>query len=203
VDVTAAPAVVPAPGLSAPILELERPDVRTLPIGERGPSFEGLRGVDSRLHGFSTYADREALVLIFSSNRCPTAKAYAGRMNTLQAEYGPRGVQLIAINSNAPHLYPDERFDVMVRRAAEDGSTFPYVFDEGQSVAKAYGPTRTFEVFVLDRDRRIRYHGRFDDARLPERVTTDDLRNALDDLLAGREVGVAETKPFGCSLDLV
>jgi peroxiredoxin len=172
-------------------------------IGAAAPAFEGLPGTDGRRYGFSSVADREAVVLIFSSNRCPTAKAYAERMNALQRDYGPRGVQLIAINSNDPHLYPDESPTRMGERAAEDGYTFPYVFDEGQRVARAYGPRCTFHVFVLDRERRVRYAGRFDDSRLPGTVTTPDLRNALDDLLAGREVRVAETRPFGCSLDLL
>jgi hypothetical protein len=91
----------------------------------------------------------------------------------------------------------------MVERASEDGYTFPYVADDGQRVARAYGPTRTFHVFVLDRARRLRYEGRFDDSRLAERVTQHDLVNALDDLLAGRDVRVTNTKPFGCSLDLI
>ena len=141
-------------------------------------------------------------MLIFSSNRCPTAKAYAERMNALQLDYGPRGVQVLAINSNDPHLYPDERYPRMVDRAAEDRYAFPYLFDEGQYVAKAYGPSCTFHVFALDRERHLRYQGRFDDARLPERVTTHDLRNALDDVLAGRDVRVPSTRAFGCSLDL-
>ena len=73
-------------------------------------------------------------------------------MNALQRDYGPRGVQLVAINSNDPHLYPDESHARMVERAAEDGYTFPYLVDDGQRVAKAYGATCTFHVFVLDRD---------------------------------------------------
>jgi peroxiredoxin len=178
------------------------PDRATIPIGAEGPAFDGLLGTDGARHGFSDLAGREALVLIFSSNRCPTAKAYAERMNALQRDYAPRGVQVLAINSNDPHLYPDERFERMVERAAEDGYGFPYLFDEGQAVAKAYGPTCTFHVFVLDRARRVRYQGRFDDARLPERVTSHDLRNALDDLLAERDVRVPVTRAFGCSLDL-
>ena len=182
---------------------MESPDRATPDLGERLSPFEGLRGVDGRSYGFSTFADREALVVIFSSNRCPTAKAYGARLNALQADYGPRGVQLVAINSNAPGLYPEEGFGTMVERAAEDGYTFPYLADEGQHVARAWGPTCTFHVFVLDRERRLAYTGRFDDARLPERVTTHDLRNALDDLLAGRDVTVPRTRPFGCSLDLV
>jgi peroxiredoxin len=175
----------------------------TLAIGAAAPPFEGLLGADGKRYGFSTFEGREALVVIFSSNRCPTAKAYGSRMNTLQVEYAAEGVQVVAINSNDPHLYPDEGFGAMVERAAEDAYPFPYLVDEGQRVAKAWGPTCTFHVFLLDSERRVRYEGRFDDARLPERVTSRDLRNALDDVLAGREVAVPKTRPFGCGLDLI
>jgi peroxiredoxin len=184
-------------------LEIDAPDRVTLEVGAAAPAFEGLQGVDGRPYGFSTFADRRALVLIFSSNRCPTAKAYAGRMNALGAGFGARGVGLLALNANDPHLYPDESYGRMVERASEDGYAFPYVVDEGQSVAKAFGASCTFHVFVLDRERRLRYQGRFDDSRFPERVTSHDLVNALEDLLAGRAVRVPETRPFGCSLDFV
>ena len=173
------------------------------PIGTAAPDFEGLLGTDGRRYGLATFADRELLVLIFSSNRCPTAKAYAGRMNALAAELGPRGVGLVALNANDPHLYPDASYARMIERATEDGYTFPYVVDEGQRLARAFGATCTFHVFVLDGSRRVRYQGRFDDARIAERVTSHDLLNALDDLLADREVGVPVTRPFGCSLDYV
>jgi peroxiredoxin len=179
------------------------PERATLPVGAPGPAFEELLGTDNQRYGFSTLADREALVLIFSSNRCPTAKAYGKRMNALQNEFGPRGVQLIAINSNDPHLYPDESYKRMVDRAEEHAYSFPYVVDAGQRVAQAYGATCTFHVFVLDRMRRLRYQGRFDNSRLEERVTDTDLANALEDMLAGRDVRVANTRPFGCSLDFV
>jgi peroxiredoxin len=175
----------------------------TLPIGAAAPPFEDLLGTDGGRYGLSRLADREVLVLIFSSNRCPTAHAYADRMNALQAEYGPRGVQLVAINSNDPHLYPDESFTRMVERAAEDGYTFPYLVDAGQHVARAFGATCTFHAFVLDRDRRLRYQGRFDSSRIAANVTDHDLRNALDDVLDGREVRVPTTRAFGCSLDFV
>ena len=175
----------------------------TLPIGAPAPAFEGLLGVDGRRHGFSSFANQGVLVLIFSSNRCPTAKAYGPRMNAFQREYGPRGVQLVALNSNDPHLYPDESLPRMVDRAAADRYTFPYVVDDGQRVARAYGAICTFHVFVLDSQRRVRYEGRFDDSRIAANVTTSDLANAIDDLLAGRDVRVARTQPFGCSLDFV
>ena len=179
------------------------PERATLAIGAAGPAFEGLLGTDGARHGFSSVADRDVLVLIFSSNRCPTAKAYGERMSALQRQYAPRGVQLVAINSNDPRLYPDEDFARMVEPANEDGYTFPYVIDGGQKAAKAYGAACTFHVFLLDHERRVRYQGRFDDARIAERVTSHDLANALDDVLAGRDARVAVTQPFGCSLDFV
>lgn len=178
------------------------PERATLAIGAPGPAFVGLLGTDGVRYGLSTFADRD-VVLIFSSNRCPTAKAYGDRLNALQREYGSRGVQLLLINSNEPHLHPDESYPRMIERAIEDRYTFPYVVDDGQRVAKAYGATCTFHAFVLDRGRRLRYEGRFDDSRITERVSSHDLANALDDVLAGRDVRLAVTRPFGCSLDYV
>jgi len=192
-----------APSASAGGSVASAPEAPILSVGAPAPSFRDLLGVDGRRYGMADFDDQAVLVLVFSSNRCPTAKAYGERLRALQAEYGPRGVGLVVINSNDPYLYPEESYPRMVERAEEDGYTFSYLSDEGQRVARAYGPTRTFEVFALDRERQLRYTGRFDDARLPERVTTTDLANALDDLLAGREVRVAQTRPFGCSLDLV
>ena len=179
------------------------PEPATLAIGAPGPAFEGLLGADGVRYGLSAFDDRDAIVLIFSSNRCPTAKAYGERMIALQREYGPRAVQLLLINANEPHLHPDESYPRMIERAAEGRYTFPYVVDDGQRVAKAYGATCTFHVFVLDRGRRLRYQGRFDDSRITERVTSHDLANALDDVLAGRDVRFSVTRPFGCSLDYV
>ena len=179
------------------------PEWATLPIGAQGPVFEGLLGTDDRRYGFSDFSDRDVLVVIFSSNRCPTAKAYAERLNALQREYGSRGVQVVAVNSNDPHLYPDESFVRMVERAVEDGYAFPYLVDDGQRVAKAFGAACTFHVFVLDRARRLRYQGRFDDSRIVANVKSHDLRNALDDVLVGQNVRVPTTRPFGCSLDFV
>jgi peroxiredoxin len=175
----------------------------TLAIGAQAPDFDGLLGVDGRSYRLASFADTPYLVLIFASNRCPTVKAYEDRLRALAEEYGPRGVQLVAINSNDPHLYPDDSYRRMIEFARDSRWTFPYLFDEGQVVGRAYGPTRTFHVFVLDAARRLRYEGRFDDARIAERATSHDLRAALGDLLAGRQVDTPSTRPFGCSLDFV
>jgi peroxiredoxin len=173
-----------------------------LDLGSRAPEFGPARSVDGRRYGLGDFADKKALVLIFDSNRCPTAHAYEPRMIALQTDYGERGVQLLAVNSTNPYLYAQERFEAMVSRARESGFNFPYLKDEDQRIARAFGATCTFHVFVLDQERRLRYRGRFDDSRNPARVTSNDLRNALDDVLAGREVRVPETDAFGCSLDL-
>jgi peroxiredoxin len=175
--------------------------VAELEVGDPAPAFEGLLGVDGRRYGMSTFDDAAVLVLIFSSNRCPTVKAYQERLRALHLEYGPRGVQLVAINSNDPHLFPDESYQRMIEFARDSGYDFPYVHDDGQRVGRAYRARRTFHAFALDRTRTIRYQGRFDDSRIPGRVT--DLLNAIDDLLAGRDVRVPTTRPFGCSLDYV
>ena len=126
-------------------VEVGSPAGATLPIGADGPRFNGLLAADGRRYGFESFAGREALVLIFSSNRCPTAKAYAERMNALQHDYGQRGVQLVALNSNDPHLYPDEAYPRMVERAAEDGYAFPYLVDEEQRVAKIEAIERQYQ----------------------------------------------------------
>jgi peroxiredoxin len=175
---------------------------RKLELDERAAEFAPAPAVDRRRYGLRDFADKDLLVLIFDSNRCPTAKADVPRMIELLEDYGGRGVQLIAVNSTNPYLYADESYEAMVRRATEGGFNFPYLKDEDQRIAKAFGPTCTFHVFVLDRERRLRYRGRFDDSRNPARVTTTDLRNALDDILAGSPVRVPETDAFGCALDL-
>ena len=179
-------------------------DPPTLAIGEPGPSFDGPArhrrrgGTRSRTSPTAT-----AVVLIFSSNRCPTAKAYGPRMNALQAEFGPRGVAVVAVNANDPHLYPDESYPRMLERATEDALHVPVRRRRGPATRPGVRGGCTFHVFVLDRERRLRYEGRFDDARIPERVTSHDLADALEDLLAERAVGNPVTRPFGCSLDFV
>jgi hypothetical protein len=174
-----------------------------LSIGDFVPAVDGLLGTDGRTHGFGGTNDGPPVVVIFSSNRCPTAKAYDGRLGQLLVDYASSGVRVVAVNSNDPHLYPDETYERMRQRAADGAFAFPYVVDAGQSVAKAFGATCTFHVFLLDGASRLRYEGRFDDSRFAERVTSHDLRDALDDVLAERPVRRPITRPFGCSLDFV
>jgi len=191
-------AMVPA-GMAGTIEE----PVRTLPIGARGPDFTDVPAADGNRYSLADLAGSAATVLIFTANRCPTAKSHAERIARAHARFASRGVRFFLINSNDPHLHPEERLDRMVERAAADGLEIAYLSDASQSIAAAYGPTCTFHAFVLDGARRLRYEGRFDDARLAERVTTRDVEAALEAILDGRPVEVPSTPAFGCALEIL
>ena len=171
-----------------------------LEIGDPAPNFQGLSGVDGRLRSLSDFKDKSVVVLVFTGNGCPAAKASEDRLISLQRAYGAEGVQLVAINSNNPYLSPPDTHAEMVKHAAAKGWNFPYLKDEDGRAARAFGAISTPHVFVLDRQRRVRYRGRIDDSRDPSRVMVRDLQNALDDLLAERPVRVPQTIPFGCSI---
>lgn len=170
-------------------------------IGQKAPSFDNLEGVDGKKYSLSNFSNKEIVVLIFMANRCPTARVYTNRLESIQTEYGPKNVQLVAINSDNQYFFAVESLPKMISVAAERNFNFPYLKDEDQSVAKRYGALVTLHAFVLDKERWLRYRGRVDDSRDPSKVTISDLRNALDDLLAGKEVRTPETRPFACSID--
>jgi len=184
------------------VLEADLPQVRTetFTIAAGAPDFGNLLGVDGERYSLSSFQNKRMLVLLFISNGCPTVKACQDRMIKIQRDYEPKNVQLVALNSNNPYLSPADTYSEMVLRNQGKGFNFPYVKDEDRTVARAYGAVCTPHVFLLDEERRLRYKGRIDDSRNPERVTISDLRNAIDDLLANSPVRVSETTPFGCSI---
>jgi peroxiredoxin len=173
--------------------------VSTLQLGAKAPDFD-LPGADGKGHSLASFAEKSVLVVIFSCNHCPYVKDYEGRMVAIQGDYAARGVQLVAINSNDEKAYPEDSFPEMVKRAKSKGFNFPYLRDESQKVVEAYGAVCTPHVFAFDKSRCLRYRGRIDDSRDPSKVTTHDLRNALDDILRGKDVRVPDTRPFGCSI---
>ncbi len=171
-----------------------------LPIGAPLPRFSGLKGVDGKLHSDSGYSD-PVLVVVFSCNHCPYVQAYEDRMIDFQKAYAPKGVRLVAINSNEEKNYPEDGFDGMVRRAGERKFNFPYLRDADQSVADAFGATHTPQFFVFDRERKLRYSGKFDDNwKEPGDVREQYLRDAVEAVLAGEPVDVAETHSIGCTI---
>lgn len=171
----------------------------TLTLGSRAPDFD-LPGVDGRNHSLGSFKDKPVLVVMFTCNHCPYVKDYEERMVAIQRDYASRGVQLVAVNSNDEGAYPEDSLPRMVDRARAKGFNFPYLRDESQKVVEAYGGVCTPHIFAFDRGRALRYRGRIDDSRDASKITAHDLRNALDDLLAGRDVRVPDTRPFGCSI---
>jgi peroxiredoxin len=160
-----------------------------------------LPATDGRTVSAEQYAAKPILGVVFWCNHCPYVKAWESRLIALQKEYAARGVQFVLISSNDPTKYPDDSFDAMAAVAREKGYPFPYVFDETQAVARAYGATRTPEIFLFDRGRTLRYHGAPDDNfENPEAVSNHYLKDAVEALLAGRAPATADTAPRGCTI---
>lgn len=178
----------------------------TLKIGSPIPEFSNLPGADGKKYSVKDFDKNKILVVVFSCNHCPYIKAYEDRMIAFQRDFARKGVQLVAINSNETQNYPEDNYEEMVRRAKTKGFNFPYLRDENQSVATAFGATHTPEFFVFsteggDEKRSLRYHGKFDDNHQnPDAVTVSYVRDAVDALLAGKKVSVAETHSIGCTI---
>ena len=171
----------------------------SLTIATEAPPFD-LPGVDGRNHSLDDYADAPILAIVLSCNHCPYVFAWEGWMKALQDDYADRGFRLVAISSNDAENYPADSFEAMKARAAEQGFNFDYLYDEDQSVARSYGPERTPEVFLFDRNRRLVYHGAIDDNREEESASEHYLRDAIEALLEDRDPPVSETPAVGCSV---
>jgi peroxiredoxin len=179
-----------------------------LAIGSQAPDFS-LPGVDGKIHKLSDYAASQVLVIVFMCNHCPIASIYENRVQKLADEYGPKGVTVVAIQPNDPEAIrvdeldsadTSDSLDEMKIRVQYKHLRYPYLYDgETQAVARALGPQATPHVFVFDKDRKLRYQGRFDNSYRVELVKSEDARNAVDALLDGKPVPVEQTGVFGCS----
>jgi len=180
-----------------------------LPIGSDAIPFD-LPGVDGKMHTLEDYADSKLLVIAFTCNHCPTAKAYEERLNDLATRWSKQEVALVAISPNddkAVRLdelgYTDysDSLEEMKLRAQEKDFKFPYLYDgEDQKASWAYGALVTPHILIFDEDRKLRFNGRIDDNDNPAIASSFDTQDAIEALLAGKEVPVAETKVFGCSV---
>ncbi len=177
-------------------------ELTQLALGEKAPDFE-LFGVDYRYHSLDMYEDRKVVVVVFMCNHCAVSNDYEETLINLANKYRDRGVQFIGINPNPGDKVAADSFPEMVKRAKEKGFPFPYLYDETQKVARAYGPERTPHVFVFGPDRRLAYKGPIDNYHKEPFYLAD----ALESVLAGREVprpevreGMGEYKVFGCTV---
>ena len=171
----------------------------SIALGTEAPEFD-LPGVDGASHSLDSYADAEALVLVQSCNHCPYVQAWEGRLSSIARDYAERGVRVVAVNSNDASSHPEDSFDEMRKRSDAQGFAFDYLYDEAQAVARELGAERTPEVFLYDRDRRLVYHGAIDDSRDEDGVGSRYLRDALDAVLSGDELAIAETPAVGCTV---
>lgn len=174
-----------------------------LKFGDPAPDFS-LPNVDGTAASLDSFKEKRLLAVIFTCNHCPYAQAYEDRIITLQREYQEKGVQLVLICSNDAKNYPEDSFENMKMRAREKRYPFPYLRDETQRVAKAYDAACTPEIYLFDDQRRLCFHGRLDDNyEEPKKAKKHYFRDAIEDLLAGREVRTPESHPIGCSIKWV
>lgn len=171
-----------------------------LSIGDRAINFS-LPATDGERYSLSGFDGSKVLAVIFSCNHCPYVQAWEDRMVQIQADYQGKGFQIVAINANDASKYPDDDFEAMKKRAREKEFNFPYLRDESQDVARAYGAERTPEVFLFDADRSLVYHGALDDNYdSPEAVENTYLRDAIEAVIAGQELEIKTTSPVGCTI---
>lgn len=164
------------------------------------PNFS-LAGVDDKTYSLNSFSDKNILIVIFSCNHCPYVQAYEERIISLQKEFESEAVQIIAINSNDDVKYPDDSFNQMIKRAELKNFNFPYLRDETQDIAKAFGATHTPQIFLFDKNRKLKYEGKIDDNwQEPDRVKSTYLKDAILEVLNEKEVSVPETFSIGCTI---
>jgi peroxiredoxin len=191
------------------IAQTTHPEPKTLEIGAKAPDFN-LLGVDGKMYNLNSFNNSPVLVIIFSCNHCPTAQAYEDRIISLTNDYKSKGVAVVVISPNSVKAlnlaelgYTDmgDSYEEMKLRAADKGFPFPYLFDgEQQKTALAYGPAATPHCFVFNKARALCYCGRVDGSEKPGTGKGEDVRNAINSVLAGTAVKVPVTKVFGCSV---
>ena len=146
-------------------------------------------------HSLSDYSDSTAIVILFIATQCPVSNAYNSRMESIFKEYSEQGIAFIGINSNK-----QEDVEEIAEHAEENNLTFTILKDENNIIADEFAASFTPEVYVLNTDFKVLYHGRIDDSKRESEATTSDLTDALDEIIAGEEVSTPETKAFGCTI---
>jgi peroxiredoxin len=171
-----------------------------LEFGDAALSFE-LPAVDGQTYSLAGLAQgKKATAVIFMCNHCPYVLAWLDRLIAVAQDYDGRGVAFAGINANDAAKYPADSFENMQKLAREHGVPFPYLHDESQEIAAAYGAQRTPEIFLFDADLRLRYHGAPDDNYDQPQAAEPYLRQALDAVLSGSMPPVTETQPVGCTI---
>lgn len=169
-------------------------------VGDTARDFS-LKNVDGKMVSLADSKDAKGYIVVFTCNECPYAKVYEDRIIALHDKYASQGYAVVAINSNDKNVQPGDGYEQMKQRAKQKNMPYAYLYDETQEIAKTYGATRTPHVFVLDKDRVVRYIGAIDDnSEEASEVKEKYVENAVEALLAGQEVAVKQTKAIGCGI---
>jgi len=173
-----------------------------LVIGSPMPSSAArMRNIDGRQFVISDVRGAKGTLVIFTGNACPMARAWEPRIVDLGNHFSRRGVGVVVVNSNDPTVNAEDALSIMQARARDRGMNYLYAVDEQSELARAFGASRTPEVFLFSADGRLAYHGAVDDnAKNPHQVKEHYLRDALDAVVNGEHVRVPETKAFGCGI---
>jgi peroxiredoxin len=163
-----------------------------------------LKNFDGKMVALSDYKDSKGVIVIFDCNTCPYSKAYNARIIELNSQYSPKGFPVITINANDPDMSPGDSFQEMVKQAKNKKYDFPYLIDESQTTARAFGATNTPHVFVLKRDGKdfkVAYIGAIDNnSRSSDSADKKYVEDAVDALLNGKPVETTKTKAVGCGI---
>lgn len=172
----------------------------TLSLGSQVLDFS-LKATDSNTYSVKDFADAKALVIFFTCNHCPYVIGSDEVTRKTVERFVLEGVKFVGINSNSVNTVEADSFENMVKRMDECKFPWLYLYDETQDVAKAYGALRTPHFFVFDKERKLVYTGRaVDSPRDADGITINDLENALEELLAGKNISVPATNPIGCNV---
>jgi peroxiredoxin len=157
-----------------------------------------LPDADGKEHSLKSLAGSKGVVILFIATKCPVSNAYNDRMQKLAQDYKAKGINVVGINANNTEPAAEVK-----SHAGEKGLTFTILKDEGNKIADRLGATRTPEAYVLDTSMKLVYHGRIDNSQKVEGITANDLRDALDEMLAGKAVTKTGGAAFGCTIKRV
>jgi peroxiredoxin len=167
--------------------------------GDKAPDFT-LLGIDDKKHYLSEFKNYKALLVIFMCNHCPYVQAKIKALNEVHDKF-KNEIAMIGINSNDPTNYPDDSFENMKKFAKDKGIKFTYLVDETQEIAKKYGAVCTPDPFLFDKERKLVFHGRIDNAMSPEDVATEKtMINNVEKLLSGKKIEKDFDPSMGCSI---
>ena len=170
-----------------------------LKAGDQAPDFD-LIGIDDKNHSLNSYKDFDGLLVIFICNHCPYVKAKVDAINEIHEKFKDR-VALVGINSNDPVNYPDDSFENMKKIAREKGIKYDYLVDDSQEIAKKYGATCTPDPFLFDKERKLVFHGRIDNAMNPDDTATEKtMISNIEKLLVGEKIEKNFDPSIGCSI---